>query len=173
MPRFSKADQLELNRARALLKDDTATPEAKLAAERAIARIQTERKRRIAARKSAGVEPQRKNFETEEQYKTAIQEYWARLDRAVAEREAWKILNDPTSSTLVRTRAYERLGIEPPETLRRDEVVSDPPQEASKKVGTHSFSDAELAEERRREKNFYDTLAAIRLAEKEKEHTNE
>jgi hypothetical protein len=169
MPRFSKSDQFELNRARSLLKDDTATPEAKLAAEKTITRIQTERKRRLEARKSAGEQPQRKNFETNEQYETALRKYWAKLDRAVAEREAWKILNDPNSSTLVRTRAYERLGIEPPETLRRDEVVSDPPQEASKKVGTHSFSDAELAEERRREQNFYDTLAAIRLAEKEKE----
>ena len=169
MPRFNHKDTLDLKTARAVLKNPDATAEEKATAERTITRLNTERTRRIEARKSAGEQPQRKNFETNEQYETALREYWAKLDRAVAEREAWKILNDPNSSTLVRTRAYERLGIEPPETLRRDDVVSDPPQEASKKVGTHSFSDAELAEERRREQNFYDTLAAIRLAEKEKE----
>jgi hypothetical protein len=169
VPRFNRKDTLDLKNARAVLKNPNATAEEKASAERTIERLNTERARRIEARRSAGLEPQRKNFETEEQYKSVIREYWSKLDRAVAEREAWKILNDPNSSTLVRTRAYERLGIEPPETLRRDDVVSDPPQEASKKVGTHSFSDAELAEERRREQNFYDTLAAIRLAEKEKE----
>jgi len=169
MPRFSKADQLELKRARAVLRDEASTAEAKLAAEKTITRIQTERKRRLEARRSAGLEPQRKNFETEEQYKTAIQQYWAKLDRAVAEREAWKILNDPTSSTLVRTRAYERLGLEPPETFQKDEAGSDSQEEVPKKVNLNSFTDAELLENRRREQEFFDTLAAIRLAEKEKE----
>jgi hypothetical protein len=169
MPRFSKADQLELKRARAVLRDEAATAEAKLAAEKTVARIQTERKRRIEARKAAGVEPQRKNFATEAEHKSALQDYWTKLDQLAAEREARKILADPNASTLVRNRAYERLGLEPPEALRKSEVVSDSPQEVSKKVGTHSFSDSEFAEERRREQNFYGTLAAIRLAEKEKE----
>jgi hypothetical protein len=169
MPRYSKADQLELERARAVLRDETTTPEAKLVAGKTVTRIQTERTRRIEARRSAGEQPQRKEFETDEQYKTALQEYWAKLDRAVAEREARKVLNDPASSTLVRTRAYERLGLEPPETFRKDEAISDLQKEVPKEVKLHSFSDAELAENRRHEQHFYDTLAAIRAAENEKE----
>jgi hypothetical protein len=169
MPRFSKADQLELKCARVVLRDRTGTPEGKAAAEKTVARIQTERTRRIEARKSAGVEPKRKNFETEEQYETALQDYWTKLDRLAAEREARRILANPNASTLVRNRAYERLGIEPPEPQKADESISDSQEEAPKKTNLHSFTDAELEENRRREQEFYDTLAAIRLAEKEKE----
>jgi len=169
MPRFSKDEQLQLTRARAVLKDPSTTPEAKSAAEKAIDRIQIERNRRIEARKLAGTQPVRKNFESEEQYKTALREYWVKLDRAVAEREAWKVLNDPNSSTLVRERAYERLGIEPPETLRRDEPISDSPKKDHSKASPHRLTDADIAEERRRERRFYQECGALLAAEKEKE----
>ena len=165
MPRFNKADRLELERARAVLKDPEATPDAQSNAKKLIERLQTERNRRVEARKAAGAQPQRN--------KTALKEYWSKLDRAIAERECWKILNDPTSSTLVRTRAYERLGIEPPESLRRDEPLSDSPKENPQKPSLYRFSDSEIAEERRREQKFYDDISAMLVAEKGRKNSNE
>ncbi|MGC1907474.1 MAG: hypothetical protein WA715_26855 [Candidatus Acidiferrum sp.] len=173
MPRFNKADRLELERARAVLKDPEATPDAQSNAKKLIERLQTERNRRVEARKAAGAQPQRKNFTTDADYKTALKEYWSKLDRAIAERECWKILNDPTSSTLVRTRAYERLGIEPPESLRRDEPLSDSPKENPQKPSLYRFSDSEIAEERRREQKFYDDISAMLVAEKGRKNSNE
>lgn len=168
MPRFSKDDQLEIARARAILKSPDTSTEEKSDAKKAITRIQTERNRRIEARKLAGNQPHRKDFETEEEYETALQSYWAKLDRAVAEREAWKVLNDPMSSTLVRTRAYERLGIKPPAALGRNEPVPDIP-ENQKRPTHHCFTDSEIAENRRREQQFYKEIAVMLAAEKEKE----
>jgi hypothetical protein len=169
VPRFTKEETEVNRRAREVLKSPSSTPEEKASARKAIERLNLERSRRIEARKSAGVQPSRKDYETEEQYKVALQEYWAKLDRAVAEREALKVLNDPSSSTLVRTRAYERLGLEPPEALRNDQPIPESPEENRQRANIHRLSDSEIAEERRREQKFYDEIAEMLAAEKAKE----
>jgi hypothetical protein len=74
-------------------------------------RLNTERSRRIEARKSAGNEPKPGDFETPDEFQSALRQWWARLDRLAAEKEAHKILADPNSSTYLRQKAYDKLGI--------------------------------------------------------------
>jgi hypothetical protein len=130
MPRFNRKDALEIKTARAVLKDPSASAEEKASAERTITRLQTERERRVEARKSAGKEPKIGDFETQEQHQEALREWWAKLDRLVADREAQKILSDPHASSYLRRKAYEKLGM-----TQEIEAQSDPEQ-ASKKSKT-------------------------------------
>jgi hypothetical protein len=111
MPRFNRKDSLDLKNARAVLRNPNADAEEKASAERTITRLNTERKRRIAAKRSAGTEPKPDDFETPEQYQSALREWWTKLDKLTAEKEAHKILSDPNASTYLRQKAYEKLGI--------------------------------------------------------------
>jgi hypothetical protein len=61
------------------------------------------------------------------------------------------------------------LGLEPPENLRRDEPELDSQNESPKTTPIHKMSDSEIAEERRREQKFYDEIAEMLDAEKERE----
>jgi hypothetical protein len=168
VPRFNRKDALDLKDARDVLKNPTASAEEKASAERTITRLNTDRTRRIEAKRSAGTEPKAEDFETAEQHEAALRQYWEKLDQLAADREARKVLADPTASTLVRNRAYERLGLRPPEI---DQIAQSTSVSATKATTAtvHSLSDSEIAEERRREQKFYDEIAEMLAAEKAKE----
>jgi hypothetical protein len=168
VPRFNRKDALDLKNARDALKNSTANAEEKASAERTITRLNTDRTRRIEAKRSAGTEPKPDDFETPEQYQSALLDWWGKLDQLAAERDAKKILADPTASTLVRNRAYERLGLRPPEIDQIAESTSVSPTKTTTAT-VHSLSDSEFAEERRREQKFYDEIAEMLAAEKAKE----
>jgi len=111
MARFSRQDAAHIKNARVVLRNPAATAEEKSAAERLIERLQSERQRRIAAKTVAGKQPLPKDFAIDEEYITALRHWWLKLDRMAAEREANKILCDPNSSTYLRRKAYEKLGL--------------------------------------------------------------
>jgi hypothetical protein len=168
MPRFNQQEAEANRRARQILKNPASTLEEKSSARKTIEQLNLERRRRVEAQKSAGKEPRRKDFASDDEFQTAVRDWWAKLDKLAAEREARKVLSEPTSSTLVRTRAYERLGLDPPETLRRDEPVSGTQTENPPKLAIHRLTDLEIAEERRREQKFYDEIAEMLAAGKER-----
>jgi hypothetical protein len=175
MPRYSREDTETHHLAKQILRNPNATADEKAQARKTIEQLRINRNRRLESRQSAGQQPQRKQFQTDADYKTALQQYWEKLDRAVAEREALKVLNNPTTSSLVRARAYERLGLTPPPALARDDSDSgsDVKKQEPINVAKHAYSDAEIAEERRREQKFYDEIAEMLAEEKQKENSHE
>lgn len=113
MPRFT-VEESEINRrAREVLRNPSSNPEEKSSARKAIERLNLERSRRVEVKKSAGAQPTRKDFASDGEYETALREWWTKLDRLAAEKEAHKVLSDPNASVYLRRKAYEKLGIAP------------------------------------------------------------
>jgi hypothetical protein len=136
-----------------VVKDPSATDADKTAAKKAIRRI-AERTERI---KGLPKRPKRKEYESEEAHQVALREFRNILDRAAIEREASKILDDPTSSVYLRRRARETLyGPDPEPNPEPVKVVEN--QSPDKPLRSHNLTENDLAENRSRVQEFLDSI---------------
>jgi hypothetical protein len=149
---------------RATLKSKTASDEEKRLAKKALRRLEKMDVRRKDALEAVGEKPQREDFESDHTYGEALRLYRTALDRHCIERDAYAVLDDPSVSPLVRQRARERLaaiGIVEESPLPMIEAAQPQKQESTDAKCVKGFSDAERAENRRREQQFFDQIAEL------------
>jgi hypothetical protein len=161
---------------RATLKSKTASDEEKARAKKALRRFEKMDARRKSALEAIGQKPERKNFETDTEYGTAVSTYRAALDRHIIERDACAVLDDPSTSSLVRQRARERLasiGIldEAPAPELPAPLKQPKPPDVTTPRG--QLSETEYAAERRREREFLDEIARLTAEDAAKKKENE
>jgi hypothetical protein len=157
------------NLCRATLRNKTASEEEKLRAKRALRRFEKMDVRRKSALAAIGEKPEPKDFPTSEEYGTALRAYRGALDRHIVERNAYAVLDDPNTSSLVRQRARERLaaiGL-----VEEAPLPIEAPKPPTNVATPRGWSDAERDENRRREQQFLDEIAEI-IAESQKGKAN-